>query len=544
VSLPRLVRSLPWCVLVLAVPVLCADEVDDKYPLDAQLKVLAQDVKSPRYRQLVLEKMLSTDLAAEWQRVATADNAESFLAKHGGKEKVLADPLLKQAYERRVQIRTAFLDLMRDGYRKYKQVPPFDKGAKAETAGNEVREPAAAAAELAIVLPCPGAEHHWPRFRGPSGQGETNETTLPTVWDKDGRNVLWRVKLDGAGNSSPIIWGENLFLTSSDIKGTKRFLHCFNRQDGSVRWTRQVPARPPEPGSRDKNGYASATPVTDGERVICFFGSCGLVSYDFAGNLEWQYDAMTVKITHGTGSSPLLYKDLVILSQDQNQADSIFLAVDKRTGKKVWEAKRDRAMTWTTPVVARVGDHDELVIAGAETVRGYDPASGKELWSLRGPTHEVIPAIVIGKDLLYCASGRNGPTLGLRPGGKGDVTATHLVWRAVRGGPHVPTPALVKGRLYTANDTGMLSCLDAATGKLIYQERLEDQFSASPVIAGDLLYFPAESGITYVVRAGATVEILARNDLGAPILASPAVADGRLYLRTAEELVCIGTPRS
>jgi len=199
-------------------------------------------------------------------------------------------------------------------------------------------------------------------------------------------------------------------------------------------------------------------------------------------------------------------------------------------------------MSWTTPVIVRVGDHDELVIAGAETVRGYDPASGKELWSLRGPTQEVIPAIVIGKDMLYSASGRNGPTLGLRPGGTGEVTQTHLVWRTVRGGPHVPTPALVNGRLYTANDTGVVTCLDAATGKLVYSERISDPFSASPIVAGDLLYFCAESGITYVVHAGDALDVVARNDLGAPILASPAVVGGRIFVRTAEELVCIGTP--
>ncbi len=538
-SLPCLVRCLPWCLFALAVPALWADEADDKYPLDPQLKVLAQDVRSPRYRRLVLEKMLLTDLAAEWQRVATADNPESFLARHGGKGKVLADPLLKRAYERRVQIRDAYLDLMRAGYRRYKQIPPFDRGARAETAGNEVRRPATAAAALSVVLPCPGAEHHWPRFRGPSGQGETYRAKLPTEWDKGGRNVLWRVNVPGVGNSSPVIWGDHLFLTSSDPKGTKRFVHCFRASDGGLRWTRQVPSRPPEPGVRDKNGYASATPVTDGERVICFLGSCGLVCYDFAGRLLWHHD-LTVRTTHGTGSSPLLYKDLVILAQDQNQADSLFLALDKRTGKVVWKGQRPRAMTWTTPVVVRVGDRDELVLAGAETVRGYDPASGKELWSLRGPTQEVIPTVVIGRDLIYSASGRNGPTLGLRPGGRGDATATHLAWRAVRGGPHVPTPALVGGRLYTANDTGILSCLDAATGKLLHLERLGDQFSASPVVAGDLLYFPAESGVTYVVRAGDAPAVVARNDLGAPILASPAVVGDRLYLRTAGELVCIG----
>jgi outer membrane protein assembly factor BamB len=531
------VRIISLCLLAIAITFLQGG--DEKYPLAPQLKVLAADVKSAKYRKLVLETMLITDLAAEWQRVATTDNAESFLEKHGGKEKVLADPALQRAYELRGQIRADYLDLMRAGYKRYKQVPPFDKGAKAEPDGTVIRKIDAAAAALSIVLPSPGAEGQWPRFRGPSGQGETSQTSLPTVWDKDGRNILWRTKVPGVGNSSPIVWGDHVFLTSSNAKGTERFVHCFDRVKGGLLWTRQAPARPPEPGVRGKNGYASATSVTDGQLVVSFLGSCGLLCHDFDGKLLWHYDALTVKTTHGAGSSPLLYKDLVILAQDQNQADSIFIALDKKTGKKVWEAKRPRAMTWTTPVVVRVGDHDELVLAGAETVRGYAPANGKELWSLRGPTQEVIPAIVIGKDLIYSASGRNGPTLGLRPGGTGDVTQTHLAWRAVRGGPHVPTPTLVNGRLYTANDTGIMSCLDAATGKLIYLERISDQFSASPIVAGDLLYFPAESGITYVVRASNSLDVIARNDLGAPILASPAVVDGCILLRTEDELVCI-----
>ncbi|MBI3407448.1 MAG: PQQ-binding-like beta-propeller repeat protein [Planctomycetes bacterium] len=521
-------------------PALRADEADDKYPLDPQSKVLAGDVKNEKYRQLVLEKMLITDLAAEWQRVATADNAQSFLEKHGGKEKVLAEPLLKRAYERRAKIRDDYLELMRDGYRRYKVVPPFDKGVTAEIAGTVTAKPAAAAAALSIVLPSPGAERQWPRFRGPSGQGDAGATALPLTWDKDGRNIVWRTKIPGVGNSSPIIWDEHIFLTSSDAKGAARHLQCFHRADGRMLWTRQAPVSPPEPGVRDKNGYASATPVTDGERVICFLGSCGILCYDFKGKLLWHYDALKVKTTHGTGSSPVLYKDLVILAQDQNQANSIFLALDKRTGKKVWEAMRPRAMTWTTPVVVRVGERDEMVIAGGETVRGYDPATGKELWSLHGPTQEVIPAIVTGKDLLYSVSGRNGPTLALRPGGSGDVTETHLVWRAVRGGPHVPTPALVGGRLYSANDNGIVTCFDAVTGKLIYQERISDHFSASPIAAGDFMYFPAESGLTYVLRAGSSLDIVARNDLGSPLLASPAVVEGRLVFRTADDLVCIG----
>jgi outer membrane protein assembly factor BamB len=513
---------------------------DQKYPLGPQLKVLADDVKNPVYRKLVLEKMLITDLAAEWQRVATADNPESFLKKHGGREKVLADPVLKQAYERRLKIHDDFLELMRQGYKRYKQVPPFDRGAKAEPAGTEVRKPGAASAHLEIVLPAPGAERQWPRFRGPTGQGQTDQKALPTTWDKTGKNILWRTKVPDRGNSSPIIWDGYIFLTSATEKGNERSLLCFRLSDGKLLWSRRVPETQPEPQVRDKNGFASSTPVTDGERVIAFLGSCGLVCFDFKGNLLWHHGDVTIRTTHGTGSSPLLYKDLVILVQDQNQAQSIFLALDKRTGKRVWQGKRGPAMTWSTPVVVRVGDRDELLFTGAETVKGYDPASGKELWSLRGPTIEVVPALVVGKDMIYSASGRNGPIIAFRPGGSGDVTSTNLVWRTVRAGPHVPSPVLFNGRLYVANDTGVISCLDATSGKLVYQGRLNDRFSASPVVAGGLIYFCGESGVTYIVRAGNRLEIAAENDLGSPILASPATVNGLIVLRTEDELVCIG----
>lgn len=532
-----------WSLLAILtfVGVSFGDEIDRKYPLDAQLRVLSEDVKNPKYRKLVVEAMLITDLAAEWQRVATADNPESFLEKHGGKEKALADPDLKRAYDRRVEIRDAYLNLMREGYARYKKKAPFDLGVKAEPAGSITRPTLEKSAKISVVLPSPGAEKQWPRFRGPGGQGVTAQTGLPIEWDRDGRNILWRAKAPGAGNSSPVIWDDHLFLTSSQNKGTERYVHCYRRSDGQLRWSRQVPARPPEPGVREKNGYASATPVVDGERVIAFLGSCGLVCYDFDGNLLWKYDDLSIKTTHGTGVSPLLYKNLVILAQDQNQADSIFLALDKNTGQKVWQGKRSKAMTWSTPIVVRVGDRDELVMAGNGSVRGYDPNTGTELWSFNGPTVEVVPTLVISDDVLISASGRNGPTLAFRPGGKGDVTKSHFVWRAVRGGPHVPSPALVNKRVYIANDTGIFSCFDAQDGKLIYSERENDRFSASPLVAGDRMYFCGESGITYVVRAGDQLEILARNDLGAPLLASPAAMDNRLYLRAGEELFCIGT---
>jgi outer membrane protein assembly factor BamB len=516
------------------------DDIDRKFPLDPQLAVLARDVTNETYRKLVLEKMLITDLAAEWQRVATADNADSFLEKYGGKDKVMADADLKRAYERRVQIRSDFLDLMRQGYKRYKKSPPFDQGVKAELAGTLTKSIAASAETITPVMPSPGAERNWPRFRGPSGQGIAVGAAPPVEWDAAGKNILWRTKVPGRGNSSPVVWGDRIFLTSANDKGGNRSVHCFDRANGHLLWTKVVPVKPPEPGVRDKNGFATSTPVTDGERVIVFLGSSGLACFDFAGTLQWHYADFAVRTIHGTGSSPLLYDDLVILVQDQNQAISIFLALDKRTGKVVWQSERGRAMTWSTPIVVRVGGRDELVMAGQRTVKGYDPRTGRELWSLDGPTEEVIPNIVAGPTLLYSASGRNGPTLALRPGGTGDVTETHLAWRAVRNGPHVPSPALVKGRLFTANDTGVFTCLDAATGKLIYSERVNDHFSASPVTAGDLMWFASESGRTYVVRAADHFEPVAKNDLGSPILASLAAIDGTLILRTQDELVCVG----
>ena len=534
----RLWVTLPAVLALAAAP--ASDAIDAKYPLGPQLKVLAGDVASEKYRRLILEKMLITDLAAEWQRVETEDNPASFLKAHGGKDRVDADPELRRAYERRVRIRNDFLDLMRAGYKRYKAVAPFDRGEKAEPAGTQTRATDAPAVVLTPVLPAPDAKKHWPRHRGPSGQGDTYAAHPPAHWDKDGRNLRWRAKVPGRGHSSPVVWGERVFLTTADPKGTERSVLCYSLADGRLLWSRQAPARTPETGLWPKNSYATSTPVTDGERLIAFFGSSGLVCYDLDGNFLWQNVSFAVKTTHGTGSSPLLYKDLVILAQDQNQSDSLFFALDKRTGKLAWKGQRPRAMTWTTPVVVTAGDHDELLLAGGGTVRAYDPASGKELWMLNGPTVEVVPTIVVGKDMVYSASGRNGPTLGLRVGGAGAVTGKNLVWRTVRGGPHVPSPVLVNGRLYTFNDTGVATCLDAATGKLIFQERIHDRFSASPVAVGDLIYVSGESGMTYVVRVADNFEVVARNDLGAPILASPAVVGDRMLLRTEDELVCVG----
>ena len=513
------------------------DEADIEYPLGPQLRVLAEDAVSPQYRALV-DRMIITELRAEWQRVETVDSAASFLEKHGGSAAVMNDPELRRAYQRRVEIREKFLEVMRSGFDRLSAPVPFDQGETAEKAGTYRGGFGSDGSLLEPVLPSPGAADQWPRFRGPTGQGQAMARNLPVEWDRE-RNAVWRAPLPGSGNSSPVIWNESIFLTTAEDEGRRRAVHCIAREDGRMLWTRYVPSEQVEPGSRPKNGHASATAVTDGERVIAAFGAAGIVCYDMQGNLQWHHELPGFRTTHGAASSPLLYQDSVIFIHDQNRAESIFLALDKRTGSVLWRGTRPKAMGWCTPVAVRVEGHDELLFAGGKRLTAYDPATGEELWYLDGPTREVVPTIVVGPRLIYSASGRNGPTLGVRPGGHGDVYETHLAWRTVRGGPHVPSPVYFEGLLFTVNDTGIATCLDAETGELVWQKRLGDRFSASPLVAEGRLYCCGESGTTYVLRAGETFEQLAVNDLESPILASPAALGERLFIRTEDELFCL-----
>lgn len=512
----------------------------EKYPLGDDLRILSADTQSPEYHKLV-EGMNGPDLDAEWRRVETRDNADRFLRDHGGKEKVLADAELKAAYERRLKIRDDYLALMRSNYRRQKRPAPFDAGQQAEAGG--VKTGAKISAErLSLVYPSPGSETHWPRFRGPTGQGNTLDSSKyswPLRWSKN-EGIVWKAEIPGDGNSSPVIWGNKLFLTSSGPEGKQRAIHCLQLESGALLWTFTLPEHAIEPQVREKNGFASSTPVVDGERVIVYFGSGGLVCCDFAGKHLWTHETPNFSSTWGSAASPLLFENLVILIHDQNKSAPLCVALDKTTGKLVWQRERPKAMGWCTPVVVRTSQRVELLYAGGETLKGYDPRTGEELWTLSGPTREVVPTVVIGPELVYSASGRQGPTLAVAPGGSGDVTESRVAWTAIRGGPHVPSPTLVGDRLFVVNDFGIASCLNAQTGEFLWQDRIRDKFSASGVEAGGHLYFPSETGVTYVLKAADQFEIVAQNDLGAPILASPAALAGRLYLRAGRTLYCIG----
>jgi outer membrane protein assembly factor BamB len=503
------------------------------------MQLLERDIQSAEYRAS-LREMLITELAAEWQRAVNPDDADSFAKSHGGVDAVKKRTDLRQAYERRDRIVTQFLALMRDEYARRKQKAPFDEGTTAlEVPKGKGRAPGAATIEM--VHPVAAAARQWYRWRGPTGQGNVSQAAPLLRWSPT-ENVVWKTRIPDQGNSSPVIWENHIFLTSATPNGRSRSVLCVSRADGRVVWQRSVPVAKIERMIRDKNGYASATPVTDGKRVWSFLGNAGIVCLDFEGNLLWRTDLGSFDGTWGPGASPVLYDRLVILVQDQSEPSSLAVALDKNTGKIKWRRTREAAMGWCTPVVLRINGRDELIFTSNRRLIGCDPRTGDELWFCGGPTHEPIPSIVTGAGMIFCSSGRNGPTLAVRPGGSGDIGETHLVWSAIRGGPHVPSPVYVAGFIYLVSDRGILSCLDAETGRTVYQKRLDGVYSASPIATPEYVYFTNEAGETRIVPVGREFNVFAANPLNEPVLASLAVHDGRIFARSANHLWCLGPP--
>jgi outer membrane protein assembly factor BamB len=516
-------------------------------PLGPEMAQLEKDMASESYPKLVRGFTNINDLNAEILRADLPDDAERFAAAHGGLEKLRADPRLFAAYERRRKVGEAFLELVREQYERIGKRDQFEASLKALRREEGKTAAAKAAAEpspgLDAILPAPGAEKEWPRWRGPWGTGRSDEPDAPLSW-KAGpggdENVLWKVKVPGEGNSSPVVWGETIFVTTAFDRGQRRSLAAFRRGDGSLLWLSDAPRVEPEGRVIAKNGYASATPATDGERVVCFFGNTGLVAFDFAGKLLWHRPFETFDAMHGTGASPLLLGGLAVLIQEQSDRPSVGIAVDKTSGEVRWRAELPPALGWCTPIALRVEGRDELVCGTSRAVVSFDPQSGEELWYCGGPTHEVIPTLVYGHGLVFSCSGRNGPTLAIRPGGSGDVTESRLEWKVVRGGPHVPSPVLVGELLFLVNDTGVLTCLEARSGKTVYQQRLNGKFSASPVAVAGRIYLTNEDGETFVVRAAREYALLGQSSLGEGALASMAVRGGRIYARGKQHLFAIG----
>jgi len=435
---------------------------------------------------------------------------------------------------------------------------------------------------LQVVLATATMAANWPQWRGPAGLGVSGELSLPTTWSAR-ENIAWSASLRGLGSSSPIVWGDQVFVTSQvgrtrlqggshpmlarddaalvsrekPIGGRREdppagadpaflVVESFNRSDGRRLWEYRVEARGPFPDLHEKHNLATPTPVTDGERVFAWFGTGQIVVLDMRGRVVWAKhlgeEYSPFDINWGHGSSPVLYNDLVILLCDHESA-SYLLALDARTGTLRWKADRGKGRaSYSTPLVVPGRDGDELLVNSSERIDGYDPATGGLRWYADAPRQTPIPSAVFHDGLIYLTRGyRNSPYMALRPGGRGDVSASHVAWRAPGGGSYAASLVHYEGLLYFTNDVGVLTCADAKTGARVWQTRLDGVFFASPVAADGKIYFASETGETIVVKAGRVPAILARNDLGERLVASPAISKGQIFLRSDARLFTIGS---
>jgi hypothetical protein len=413
-----------------------------------------------------------------------------------------------------------------------------------------------------LFLPIPtanaqGPAADWPQFRGPGGLGVSTDKGVPITWGPN-QNIAWKVALAGPGASSPVTFGDRIFLTcwtgynipgqpAGNMDQLKRWVLCLNRADGKILWQQEVKSVLPEQAEiREGHGYASSTPVVDRERVYAFFGKSGVVALDHEGKQLWHADVGSGLNGWGTGASPVLYGDLLIVNASVESASLV--ALDRKTGKEVWRAGGIKE-SWNTPLlVAAPGGKTELVVAILGKVLAFDPATGTALWNCRTDiSWYMVPSLVAHDGIVYCIGGRSGPAaLAVRSGGRGDVTKTHHLWVGNKGS-NVSSPIYHEGHLYWAHDgLGVVYCAEAKSGKVVYEQRLDrvDQIYASPVLADGKLYYQSRRGTVYVLAARPRYELLAQNSVaarGESFLASPAVSRGQLLLRSDRYLYCIGT---
>jgi outer membrane protein assembly factor BamB len=431
----------------------------------------------------------------------------------------------------------------------------------------------------AVMASASVAASDWPAWRGPAGTGSTTETKLPDRWSAT-ENVAWKVPLGGLGVSSPIVSGNRIFVTSqvgsgvrapgnhprlvqggnADAAGERALqaaaaagdrtffvVEAFNRADGKRLWQYRVEAAGNLPGVHDKHNLASPSPVTDGQMVYAWFGTGQIVALDMEGKLVWQRHLGTeispFDVIWGHSSSPTLFEDSLLLLCDHAPA-SYLLAVDKRTGKERWRADRGKGkLSYSTPLVVDTPAGPELIVNSSERVDAYNPRTGALLWYTGTTNRFPIPMPVFHDGTIYMSRGyRSGPYMAIRPGGRGDVTGTHIVWEAQTGAPYISSLVHDGGLIYMATDVGGVTVVDAKTGQRVWQQRVEGIFSASPVAGDGKVYFASETGETIVMKSGSTPEVIARNDIGERLMASPAISNGQIFLRTDGHLFAIGRP--
>ena len=393
----------------------------------------------------------------------------------------------------------------------------------------------------------------WPGWRGPRGDGTSLETDVPTQWDgKSGKNIRWKTAVPGTGYSSPVIIDRRIFLTSCDAKKQMRLLLCLDRDSGKVLWSREVLKSPLE-GVHKLNGHASGTPATDGKNVVVTFfqtqdtsgergrpGRMIVANYDFDGNQLWSVDVGGFSSIHGYCTSPVLYKDLVLLNGDHD-GESYLAALNIKDGTEVWKTHREhKTRSYVTPLIRKIDGKTQAVLSGSKRVAAFDPDSGTRLWWVEGPTEQFVASMVYDQQNFYLTAGF--PThhvMAIRPDGKDDVTESHVAWHVQDAKSYVPSPVCAAGLLFVADDRGIGHCFDVQNGDHVWRKRLGRHYSASLVTANNLVYFTSDDGATVILKAAREPDVVETNELGESVFASPAISGGELFIRGTQHLFCI-----
>jgi outer membrane protein assembly factor BamB len=381
----------------------------------------------------------------------------------------------------------------------------------------------------------------WPGWRGPTGDGVVPDEKAPLEWSIE-KDVKWKVKIPGKGHASPIIWGDELFLVSADEESGERLLMCLSIKTGKTLWQKTVLESPIEKVHR-KNSRASSTPVTDGKSIYVSFldqEKMFIAAYNLEGKKLWEKRPGIFSSVHGYCSSPILWKDKVIINGDHD-GNAYIIALNKETGSEAWKTPRpNKTRSYCTPLIRTIGGRNQLILSGSKSVASYDPDTGKQHWIIDGPTDQFVASLVYDQKYLYMTCGfPSKHMMAIDPTGSGNVTETHVIWHTRKNPSYVPSPVVVKGYYLVVSDSGTATCWRAHEGKLLWKQKLGREHSASLVVLRDHVVFGSEKGLITVVKPGPEFEEIAKMELSEPLWASPVIADGNWFLRGEEHLFCI-----
>jgi len=381
----------------------------------------------------------------------------------------------------------------------------------------------------------------WPGWRGPTGDGVVPDEKAPLEWSIE-KDVKWKVKIPGKGHASPIIWGDELFLVSADEESGERLLMCLSIKTGKTLWQKTVLESPIEKVHR-KNSRASSTPVTDGKSIYVSFldqEKMFIAAYNLEGKKLWEKRPGIFSSVHGYCSSPILWKDKVIINGDHD-GNAYIVALNKETGSEAWKTPRpNKTRSYCTPLIRTIGGRNQLILSGSKSVASYDPDTGKQHWIIDGPTDQFVASLVYDQKYLYMTCGfPSKHMMAIDPTGSGNVTETHVIWHTRKNPSYVPSPVVVNGYYLVVSDSGTATCWKAHEGRLLWKQKLGREHSASLVVLRDHVVFGSEKGLITVVKPGPEFEEIAKMELSEPLWASPVIIDGNWFLRGEEHLFCI-----